>query len=247
MVPYHLKALVLRSCVQVLRLPPDCVSTALILLHKFKRAQSANPRTPVDEDLLIAACIFCAAKLEETECRTTDILSVVRVITDLPEGYNLSKVLPTALAKRGRRSRKNSIVAGEAYYSEKEKLISVEHILLRSINFDVVLPHPHRELLLLCRDLEVDLPITAIAIRLLNDALTFTDLVLKYETDAVVCSVLHTAINLSEVSTRRLDDRNRQGKNDDKWFAIIGFSGEVVETLGHELLDMLLEMNLMYG
>lgn len=155
----------------------------------------------------------------------------------------MSNTLPSAIVSRRRESHGKSIVAGEVYYAEKEKLILVERTLLRSINFDVVLPHPHRELLLLCRDLEVEVSTTAIAVRLLNDALTFTDLVLQYETEAVVASVLHTAFVLSEC-TSSAEKRKTDGR---KWFERVGFSAEVVESLGHVLVDMLVEIDRLCG
>lgn len=167
----------------------------------------------------------------------------MRIIVDLPEGFELSNTLPSAIVSRRRESERKTIVAGEAYYAEKDKLILVEHTLLRSINFDVVLPHPHRELLLLCRDLEVDVSTTAIAVRLLNDALTFTDLVLQYETTAIVASVLHTAFVLSDC-TNTAEKRKNDGR---KWFEKVGFSAEVVESLGHVLIDMLVEMDRLFG
>lgn len=57
MVPYYSKALILRTCAQVLRLPPDCVSSALILFHKFKRSQREHPGASVSEDVMDTFCV----------------------------------------------------------------------------------------------------------------------------------------------------------------------------------------------
>ena len=127
-----------------------------------------------------------------------------------------------------------TVKTGEAYYAEKEALIATEHLLLRTIDFDITLPHPQRELLSLCRDISASTAVTTVAARLMNDTIAYTDFVLTYEPGAIAASVLHVSLALLESTPTEGRDR--------KWYEEIGFDVEVVETLGHRLMDMLTEI-----
>ena len=61
MVVYFENCLRLRIAGQILRLPSDCICAALTLYHRYRRAHSGDTH----EQRMLAACLFCASKLEE--------------------------------------------------------------------------------------------------------------------------------------------------------------------------------------
>jgi len=125
------------------------------------------------------------------------------------------------------------------YYSEKEALMRAEHRLLRAIGFDVVMPHPQRDLLMLCSDLAVPNSVVTVAVRLMNDTLAYSNLILQYEAGAIAASVLYTALALSDKELKKPNQRTKW-----RWYEDIGFDVEVVESLGHQIVDMLSEVSL---
>lgn len=62
-VPYYSKCLVLRSASHILRLPSECVSSALILLHKYKQARLQDCEISIDDDVKFIS--FYLSKLND--------------------------------------------------------------------------------------------------------------------------------------------------------------------------------------
>lgn len=114
-----------------------------------------------------------------------------------------------------------------------------EHRLLRAIQFDVVMPHPQRDLLMLCSDLQVPTSVLTVAVRLMNDVLAYSSLILLYEAGAIAASVLYTALALTDYKLKKDDTRCREWR----WYEDVGFDVEVVESIGHQIVDMLTEIS----
>lgn len=126
-------------------------------------------------------------------------------------------------------------LAGDDYYKEKEILIQTEHRLLRTIGFNVLAPHPHRELLLMCSDFCIPGSITTTAVRLMNDILCFSDLLSAHSAGTLAVAVLYTAC---VISNEKIDTCVCSKE----WLANVDLNVEILERIGHTIIDILMDI-----
>ncbi|CAL5224658.1 g7377 [Coccomyxa viridis] len=84
----------LRATAELLRLPEHATASALYFMHRFKRdCREAD----MPDDRLNAACLFVAAKVEETPVRTNDLLNALHYILQPRNGPELCEAFPGLL------------------------------------------------------------------------------------------------------------------------------------------------------
>ena len=70
-------------------------------------------------------------------------------------------------------------LVGQSYYAVKQDLIFDEQLLLRSINFDIVVEHPHKYLLNFAKAIGATHSLVQMAVSLLNDSIIYSNLCLS--------------------------------------------------------------------
>ena len=120
-----------------------------------------------------AACLFLGCKMEEEPRRIRDVINLshvlnfsmyhdddTKVIVDTSDGISSNNVLDTNKTKRSEQvevpiiyESKNPPPLDESYWSAKEGMVSVEQHVLRMINFDTTVCHPHRCVLMIMETL----------------------------------------------------------------------------------------------
>lgn len=124
-------------------------------------------------------------------------------------------------------------LVGEQYYSRKQQLILDEQSLLRAIDFNIVVQHPHKYLLNFAKTVQASCNVVQLAICLLNDSLVFTSLSISSSASEVAAGALHLASQLLN-ATDQLP--LHQGV---AWWEALGVSTAQVEHVGHAILDAL--------
>lgn len=81
--PYVEQCLLLRTCARLLRLPARAIVAALLFLHRFYRACPAEEQHQHSPQLLVAACICLASKVEEVSVSNNHLLNTVNVVAHL--------------------------------------------------------------------------------------------------------------------------------------------------------------------
>ncbi|CAD7695382.1 unnamed protein product [Ostreobium quekettii] len=227
-VPYFQECLLMRAAAQVLNLPLECTSTALTFAHKF---YAAAPQAASREDLVPAACLFCAAKVEEAPLRTTDLLNALAYLKGASGRHPTVRAampwLPALPAEPC------PWLVGRRYYDAKLCLLHAEQLILRHMHFQVVGSHPHKFLLSFCAAMGASDRVAALGVALLNDCMVYTDLVARLTPEQVAGGALHLALEWAEESS---------GGRSLRWLREIGLDDASVEAVGHCLLDMVVEV-----
>lgn len=166
---------------------------------------------------LAAACIFLAAKVEETNLRTNDMLNAV-------EGVALG-----AADDVGCSLAHFCCLVGTEYASQKQRLILTEQLLLRHLRFALVVEQPHRHLYILAHCWGASLQALRLATCLLNDAVCcckgFGSADMPPATAAA--AALHVG---AQLCGQDMDPRG--------WWRAVGLSDDAMRAACHALLDL---------
>ena len=162
----------------VLKLGEESTFTALVLLHRYyyfyceqqqeHQVKKSNEITLVDEahewKWIGAACLVLGMKAEEEARRLRDVINVAHILDfDLDAKsedlvFNVSSDPPEL---------------NEGYWKAKEMIVATEQMVLRIIQFDIQVGHPHRLVVLIAHDLGLSDDVVHQACRHLNDALWY--------------------------------------------------------------------------
>lgn len=166
----------------------------------------------------------------QASIRTSDLLNVLVVLSQTPNDLDPQQVFHN-LPSAENHSQQLHLLVGEAYYKAKGALLSAEQIVLRFIRFKVVTDQPHKYALKMCTSLGVTQSLTHFSIRLLNDCMVYTNMVLYAKPELLACGSVHSAsIMLKEPLSVK-----------DWWRPFDVDIGEV-EDIGHKLVDMMVEV-----
>jgi hypothetical protein len=167
---------------------------------------------------LAAACIFLAAKVEETNLRTNDMLNAVEgVAAGAANGGGISL------------SHFCCLVGGD-YAAQKQRLILDEQLLLRHLRFDLVVEQPHRHLYILAQCWGASLQALRLAICLLNDAVCCCEAFGSADMPpaTAAAAALHVGAQLCG-----------QGLYPHGWWRAVGISDDAMRAACRALLDLL--------
>ena len=147
---------------QVLRLGQETSFSALVLLHRYYANHVANE--PQDWKWIGAACLVLGMKTEEEVRRLRDVINVAHMLDFgvADESTDLVFDIPSHLPE-----------LNEGYWKAKELIVTTEQMVLRVLQFDVLVSHPHRLVVLLVQDLSLPDEVVPRAWQHLNGALFY--------------------------------------------------------------------------
>ena len=181
----------------VLRLSNEARFTSLVLLHRY--FGSINETLSVDWKWIAAACLFLGTKTEEESRRLRDIINVAHMLE-----FDTASQDKTDSSSLETISVKNKPMAlDEEYWTAKEKLVATEQKVLRMLQFDCLVSHPHRAVAVLLSDIALDdkQELLLIAWKYLNQAL-FYALALRYDVLTLACASIECAQQLGWQRTK---------------------------------------------
>jgi len=123
-------------------------------------------------------------------------------------------------------------IVGQEYYALKETLITDEQILLRTINFEIVVEHPHKYLFNFGKLINAKFSLIQMAVSILNDSIVHTKLCLAHPPADIAAACLQVASELS--NPLQLPVVNSPSD----WGAL-GVKPQHVDQIGLALLDMI--------
>lgn len=166
----------------------------------------------------------------QASIRTSDLLNVLVVLSQTPNDLNPQQVFNN-LPNAENHSQQLQLLVGDAYYKAKGALLSAEQIVLRFIRFKVVTDQPHKYALKMCNSLGTTQSLVRFSIRLLNDCMVYTNIVLYVKPELLACgSVYSASIMLKEPLSAK------------EWWRAFNVELGEVEDVGHRLVDMMVEI-----
>lgn len=167
----------------------------------------------------------------QASVRTNDLLNAVHMVAVSPAAINAAGEPGAHASAPG-----FTALVGQSYYSHKQTLILDEQYLLRTIDFGIVVEHPHKYLLNYAKAIGAKHSLVQASVSILNDSIVYSNLCLSYlpADIAAACLQLGVAILESDVSVQSW--RNTSG-----WTAL-GVDIERLEVLASVLLDMTLAL-----
>lgn len=129
-------------------------------------------------------------------------------------------------------------LVGQAYYALKQTLILDEQQLLRTINFDIVVEHPHKYLLNFAKAVGAKHSFVQLAVSLLNDSIVYTNLSLSCAPADIAAACLHIAGHVL-----KLNEDMHLGQDLSGW-TLLGVDVDNMQAVGGVLLDMTIALTL---
>eukprot|EP00873_Tetraselmis_striata_P027731 jgi/Tetstr1/447995/TSEL_035297.t1 len=236
------EVLLLRAAAEVLRLPHKVLVTSLIFMHRFTwrvemSAVDTCQNLRSSPYRLVCACLFVAAKVEEVRLTASDLINMVRCLLRPETWQQAAAAIPALAAAAGAPPLSPpgpaGPLSGEAYYGAKSTLLRDEQALLRVLRFDVAVVPPHVVLLNLCRSLGCPQPLAQLAVCLLNDLLTHTDVPAESPPPLMAAAALHLAAMLRGLPASQHGARIQSTS----WWVGLGLALEEVEAVCQRVLD----------
>jgi hypothetical protein len=190
---------------QVLKLSSEARFASLVLLHRYF---DVNAEPSIDYKWIAAACLFLGTKTEEECRRLRDIINLVEMLEFGVSGENIRIKAVRAL--------------DDGYWSAKEKLVKTEQEVLRMLQFNVSVPHPHRAVaVLLSQEAEFhsrQQELLPIAWQYLNQALFYAP-ALRHAVLTLACASIECArlqLDQNEISQASSAWWNKYGVSNDE-------------------------------
>ena len=167
----------------------------------------------------------------QASVRTNDLLNAVHMVAASPTAINPAGEPGLDASAPG-----FTALVGQSYYRHKQTLILDEQYLLRTIDFGIVVEHPHKYLLNFAKAIGAKHSLVQTSVSILNDSIVYSNLCVSYPPAdiAAACLQLGVAILESDVSIQ-------SWKNTSCWTAL-GVDIERLEVLANILLDMTLAL-----
>lgn len=160
--------------------------------------------------------------------RTNDLLNAVHFVA------RLVQQLDSAVNSGNHVSKTPAFgaIVGQEYYALKETLITDEQLLLRTIDFAIVVEHPHKYLFNFGKLINAKCSLIQMAVSILNDSIVHTKLCLAHPPADIAAACLQVASELC--SPLQLPVVNSPSD----WGAL-GIKPQQVDLIGLALMDMI--------
>ncbi len=130
----------------------------------------------------------------QASVRTNDLLNAVHFVNVHFQAERPGAIpLPTSQLQN---QAKFSALVGQQYYALKQTLIMDEQLLLRTINFDIVVEHPHKYLLNFGKLTDATHSLIQMAVSILNDSLIYTTLCMSHRPADIAAACIQIAGDL---------------------------------------------------
>lgn len=160
--------------------------------------------------------------------RTNDLLNAIHFAAGVVQQLDSAVVSGSPVSK----SPAFGAIVGQEYYALKESLITDEQILLRTINFEIVVEHPHKYLFNFGKLINAKCSLIQIAVSILNDSIVHTTLCLAHPPADIAAACLQVASELSNPLQLPVVS------SPSDWGAL-GIKPQQVDHIGLALLDMI--------
>ena len=161
--------------------------------------------------------------------RTNDLLNAVHFVAAVaanrtsPDG-----TLPSSTQQEF------TALVGAAYYALKQTLILDEQYLLRSINFDIVVEHPHKYLFNFAKAIGAQHSLVQLSVSLLNDSIVYSELCLSHTPADIAAACLQVAGHVLE------SHESMPFSRDVSDWKLLGVNIERLEVVANLLLETML-------
>ena len=204
---------------RLLELPNLTIATACVYWHRFFSLHSFLVYHP---SLCAAGAIFLASKVEENNRRVRDIINVVHRVEFMRPILPTHMSTPThpihatspspASTSTGSSpgpttrtiattAKDEPLQVSQLFWDLKDEVLRFEQKLLRVLNFEMKIYHPHLYILHFARELECSEEVCRCAYYLANDSLRST-LCLQYPPNAIACACIYLSSEMMSESIR---------------------------------------------
>lgn len=166
----------------------------------------------------------------QASVRTNDLLNAVHFMA-VPLHPGSSKTASSEVSKLPNQGGFLALV-GQQYYTLKETLIVDEQFLLRTIDFQIVVEHPHKYVLNFGRLIEAKHSLILLAVSILNDSIVYTKISMSHSPADIAAACIQFAGDLIGPTLQLPFLSTLSGWN------AVGVSAQQVEAIGLALLDM---------
>ena len=215
---------------KVLKLSTEARFASLVLLHRYHDASSQEKSETTDWKWIAAACLFLGSKTEEEIRRMRDIINLAHMLEfgahhtedDSSEIIHIQSD-PTPL--------------DDSYWSDKEKLVATEQAVLRMLQFDVTVSHPHRAVcVLLSKEDEFhsrQQRLLPICWQYLNQSL-FHAPALRHDALSLSCASVVCAC-LTDDNSDELTDKEAMQRQETQWWHKYGVLDDTLQSTINDL------------
>ena len=133
------------------------------------------------------------------------------------------------------RTTRAEVVVGDEYYRTKDQVLELEQEVLRSVNYGLNTPQPHKYLLNMCHVAKASPAVAQLASVTLTDACFNTTLLLRWTAPQLAGGALRVAAEVVGVNL----DCPRSGSGGLHWWDALGLDAAALEEIGGEMLDVL--------
>lgn len=165
----------------------------------------------------------------QASVRTNDLLNAVHltattpIVPNAPEGPDPDALAPVF-----------SALVGQPYYNLKQTLILDEQYLLRTIDFDIVVEHPHKYLLNFAKAMDARRNLVQLSVSLLNDSIVHSSLCLSHPPADIAAACLLVSGKILGSNVNMLSLEHGSG------WSVLGVDVQRLEVIAMTLLDMAL-------
>ncbi|XP_028394143.1 cyclin-L2-like [Dendronephthya gigantea] len=156
----------------LLKLPQVAMATGQVLFQRFYYSKSLIRH---DVEVYAMACLFLAAKIEESPRRIRDVINVFHHIK---QRRNMKPIAPMEYM-------------GNIYFALKNLVIKAERRILKELGFCVHIKHPHKVVITFLQVLECEKnqQLAQKAWNYMNDALR-TNVFVRYQPETIACACI---------------------------------------------------------
>lgn len=169
----------------VLKLSNETRFASLVLLHRCFDASIPEEENEMDWKYVGAACLFIGTKTEEEIRRLRDIINVADILEfGAQDSVNNNPI--ENIHVKGK-----PMLLDKEYWKAKEQLVATEQRVLRMLQFDVTVSHPHRAVAVLLsqQDFPNKQELLPVCWKFLNQAL-FHAPALRYPVLILACAAI---------------------------------------------------------
>ena len=238
--------LVFYACYR-LRLDIEVTAMAISILLRFIRHEGdefSSAKLGEDEiKLVVATCLFLAAKTEECQRRLRDVINVTHRLTwSKPPSRVLVGTPSPAPSEADEDDRGGTLVLDHDYLALKERVVHMEQRVLRALAFDLEASQPFRLLLHFAKFLRVDRCALRRAWALVVDGL-WSPQCLDTPPNALAAAALYLAeqFGSSQLPAGQASPSSRQSL---PWWKVLGVSDEDMASVCERLLRAAKEASL---